>query len=183
MSIGVGLDQDDNLWVNQYGGNVIKVNRSTGAVNAAVNQGGSMYSYSDFTGYQLRNFTSPFGRYVQVIGGCAPETEWRTLTWNATTPPKTRIDVYLRVANTIPELNTTPTIYGPFSQSGVTSAGLPAVTPAFPIDLTLTDGSTKRPVAQGRYMRLEFQLRTEDQATTPVLSTFSVGRDCEVLIP
>jgi hypothetical protein len=93
------------------------------------------------------------------------------------------VDAFIRVANSIPELTTSPTIYGPFSQSGVTGAGAPAVTPTFPIDLLISDAATKRPVQMGLYMRLEFQLRTEDPAISPVINSFSVGRYCDVLIP
>ncbi|MFN0061214.1 MAG: hypothetical protein ACKVPX_01665 [Myxococcaceae bacterium] len=183
QSIGVGLDQDDNIWINNFGGNVMKIHRDTGAVNRSFNQGGNLYSYSDFTGYQLRNFTAPFGSYRQLLQGCAPETEWRTLRWDADTPAETAIEVFLNVGNTLAEVNSSPQIFGPFRQIGPGSSLGSPTTPTFPIDLMATNASTGTPVAQGRYLRVEFRLRTDDRQTSPVLRSFSIGSDCELLVP
>src|SRR5262249_52834401 len=56
-SIGIGLDQNKNLWVNNSTGNVMRIDRATGGVTTSANQAGALYTYSDFTGYQLRHIT------------------------------------------------------------------------------------------------------------------------------
>jgi len=52
------------------------------------------YTYSDFTGYGLRNFTTRTGTYRIIIPGCATSvTTWQKVVWEATVPDLTQVCV------------------------------------------------------------------------------------------
>lgn len=159
QSIGVGLDGDGNPWVNNGSGNATKVDNTTGAVTRTPQQPAGLYTYSDFTGYQLRNFTAPRGTYRKDFEACDNDNEWRTLTWDVVTPPNTSIQVFVKGANTIAELNSTALVrYGPFT------------TP--PADLVQAG------VPRTKYLRVEFVLRSADGMSTPVLRGFNLSWMC-----
>lgn len=163
-SIGVGPDSDNNLWVNNYSGNAMKVNRNTGAVFKTPNQGGSLYTYSDFTGYQLRHFTAPRGTYWRDFTGCGSTTNWLNVTWDATTPPRTAVQLYVKTGPSLASLTDTANPqYGPFTVS--------------PSDLRVAPG----PVPHNAYMRVLFVLTSQDRTSTPVLNSFNVTWSCPLL--
>lgn len=159
QSIGVGLDADGNPWVNNSSGNASKVDNLTGNVTRTPQQPPGLYTYSDFTGYQLRNFTAPRGTYRKDFEACDVDNEWRTLTWDALTPPNTSIQVFVKAANTLAELNSTSLVrYGPFTTQ--------------PVDLVQAG------VPRTRFLRVEFTLRSVDGQSTPVLRGFNVKWAC-----
>ncbi|MEW5743730.1 MAG: hypothetical protein AB1938_32760, partial [Myxococcota bacterium] len=158
-SIGVGLDGDENPWVNNYGGNATRVDRTTGAVTRTAQQPGGLYTYSDFTGYQLRNFTAPQGTYRRDFEACDSDNEWRTLTWDATVPANTTLQAFVKAANTAAELDLPATTrYGPFTTS--------------PADLVAAG------VPKSRFLRVEFVLRSADGRSSPVLKSFNLVWAC-----
>jgi hypothetical protein len=163
-AIGVGMDADNNAWVNNSSGNVIRVDRASGAILRTQRQGSGLYTYSDFTGYQLRNFTAPAGWYRQVFTGCGANTQWRTAVWDAEKPAGTDMNVYITVSNRRDGLDDPANRKGPFI--------------APPVDLT-TAGFPK-----GNYLRIEFELKSTDRAlnATPKLKSFDVNFQCEVII-
>lgn len=162
-SIGVGLDGDGHPWVNNYSGNVVKVDKVTGAITRTQQQPSGLYTYSDFTGYQLKRFTAPRGIYRKDFVACDETGEWLSVTWDATTPPNTAVRVYVKVANTQADLNNTATMrYGPFSTS--------------PADLKAAG------VPKGKFFRVEFELTSSNGTSTPVLKSFSVKWSCRGII-
>ena len=159
QSIGVGLDADGNPWVNNGSGNASKVDNATGAVTRTPQQPAGLYTYSDFTGYQLRNFTAPRGSYRKDFEACDIDNVWRTLTWDALTPPNTSIQVFVKAANTAAELASTSLVrYGPFTTS--------------PVDLVQAG------VPKTKFLRVEFVLRSVDGQSTPVLRGFNLTWLC-----
>jgi hypothetical protein len=158
-SIGVGIDADGDPWVNNYSGNAMRVNKTTGAITRTAQQKAGLYTYSDFTGYQLRKFTAPRGTFKKDMTGCDPQTTWRSVTWDAEVPANTRLQLYVKVANTLADLNNSATTrYGPFELS--------------PADL-VTAG-----VPKGHYLRVEFVLLSSNGKSTPVLKSFNVVWQC-----
>jgi hypothetical protein len=158
-SIGVGLDGDGHPWVNNYSGNATKVDQVTGAITRTQQQPSGLYTYSDFTGYQLRNFTAPRGTYRRDFTACDEESTWRSLTWDAATPANTTLQVFVKAANTLADLNSTTLVrYGPFTTS--------------PVDLVQAG------VPKAKYARVEFVLRSVDGQTTPVLRGFNIVWAC-----
>jgi hypothetical protein len=110
-TIGVDLDQAANPWIAQRGGTppgVMGVTATNGqplpvfsagsTSLAGPNDPGDVYSYSDFTGYALRNITQPAGAYQQVFDGCAGGT-WQSLGYGAVIPAGTNIEFEVDVAN------------------------------------------------------------------------------------
>jgi hypothetical protein len=163
-SIGIGLDQDGNLWVNNSSGNVMRVDRNTGAVIKSPNQVGSLYSYSDFTGYQLRHITTNQGSFYQTVAGCSRFAQWNTVTWDATTTPlKTSVVLYVRGSNNFDF--TLSQQYGPWTSSPANLQGPPG------------------PVPQFKYLQLQFVLVKDDPTSqAPYLNSFSVNTSCNTPI-
>ncbi len=158
-SIGVGLDSDGHVWVNNASGNAMRIHRDTGAVLRTANQGGQLYTYSDFTGYALRKFTAPRGTYRHVAQACNQLSRWIELTWDAQVPPGTSVQVFVKVANSLADLdNSALPRYGPFTQS--------------PVDLEAAG------VPRGTYARIEFVLLSNDGQTSPVLRSFNAKWTC-----
>src|SRR6185436_19995984 len=68
--------------------------------------GSHQYTYSDFTGFGLRNFTRPSGTYSYIIPACidekgaGSETKWFTVKWDADVPPNTSLIVHARSGST-----------------------------------------------------------------------------------
>jgi streptogramin lyase len=165
-AIGVGLDTDGHALVNNRSGNAIRIDRQTGEILRTGQQNAGLYTYSDFTGYQLRNFTAPQGTYRQtfVSPDCGIDTIWRYVVWDATVPPKTSIQVFVTVSNDINELTNPALRKGPFTTS--------------PADLAAAG------VPKGRYLRVEFVLKSDDlqNAVSPKLKSFDVNYECEIII-
>jgi hypothetical protein len=165
-AIGVGLDTDGHVLVNSRSGNAFRVHRDTGEILRTGQQNPGLYTYSDFTGYQLRNFTAPQGTYRQTFSSpdCGEDTIWRYVVWDASVPPKTSIQLFVTVANNLNELSNPALRKGPFTTS--------------PADLR-TAG-----VPKGRYLRVEFVLKSDDRQNqvSPKLKSFDVNYECEIII-
>ncbi|MFL5343262.1 MAG: hypothetical protein ACJ8AT_00610 [Hyalangium sp.] len=165
QAIGVGLDTDGNPWVNNRSGNAMRISRDTGDILRTKQQGSGLYTYSDFTGYQLRNFTAPLGSFRKIFTApeCGLDTVWRYLVWDATVPPKTSIQAFVTVANDQSELSNTTLRKGPFTTS--------------PADLRAAG------VPKGRYLKVEFVLRSDDRQSqqSPKLKSFNVNYECDVV--
>ncbi len=165
-AIGVGLDTDGQVLMNNRSGNAVRINRDTGEILRTGQQGAGLYTYSDFTGYQLRNFTAPQGTYRQTFSSdeCGIDTIWRFVSWDATVPPKTSIQLFVTSANDVNELNNPALRKGPFTTS--------------PADLRAAG------VPKGRFLRVEFVLKSDDRQNqvSPKLKSFDVNYECELII-
>ena len=130
-------------------GNASKLNPSTGDVSTYPT-GSGPYTYSDFTGYTLRNFTAPQGTFRRVFAGCPDQEQatWLTLEWEADTPVGTSVVGRVKSVFDLEELATAPS-YGPFDS---TPADLRAV-----------------PVPPGKFLEVEMTLSTDTPGVTPVL--------------
>ena len=125
----------------------------------------SPYTYSDFTGFALRNFTRPKGYWRYLVKGCGDNkggnTVWRSLTFEADTPPKTALSVRVRSGNT----PTPDSSWGSWSADQTTS----------PVDLTTT--LIPNTMKDG-WMQLEVNLSTLDSDSTPRLRKLGLNYDC-----
>ncbi len=103
-SIGLDLDANNNVWIGNYCYQASQFNWGTGALMNTVGIGYGVYSYSDFSGYALRNITLTAGLYSQVFNGCgsSPEfTQWQTLAYDITTPTGTDAEIEVLPTNTL----------------------------------------------------------------------------------
>jgi len=161
--LGVGFDSAGNPWTVAMGNQAARVNLKDGSIlktqlaKSATSYNPSYYTYSDFTGYQLRNFTAPRGIYRRIIEGCSLYSSWKSLSWEAEVPEGTRLSFYVRVANTREELPLAHR-HGPYEQS--------------PADLSEVPKST--------FMQLEFILESSaDRERSPTLRSYKIEWACE----
>lgn len=120
------------------------------------------YTYSDFTGFGLRNFTNPRGTYSWIQQGCpTSRTRWKKIVWDADTPMGTAIKVRARSADDVAGL------------SGAPFTGGYTISPA---DLSMAPGPLMPNPA--RFMQVEFELTSTDRALTPALKSFQIVFEC-----
>ena len=120
------------------------------------------YTYSDFTGFGLRNFTNPRGFYTYKIEGCgAGKTKWLKVVWDASVPQGTSLSVKARSADTSMGLDSA-TYTAPYSMS--------------PGDLQAAPGPVM-PNPSG-WLQVEFDLSTTANNVTPALKSFNVVYEC-----
>jgi hypothetical protein len=124
------------------------------------------YTYSDFTGFGLRNFTNPRGSYSDIVMSCAPDRgKFLAVEWDAEEPPGTKIQMRARSAATIQDLRTAPW------------TGLYQTSPA---DLSMAPGPLA-PNPAG-FVQVEFILQTTVRDATPKLKSFRVIHICQSII-
>jgi hypothetical protein len=122
------------------------------------------YTYSDFTGFGLRNFTNPHGTWQIVETGCANgqagKTKWLRVEWDADVPAGTNIDLKVRSADDLASLAAAP-----FSAPYMTS----------PADLMAAPPLLPNPAG---FLEILFELTTSTKDTTPVLKGYRVISEC-----
>jgi hypothetical protein len=191
---GVGVDRDQNIWgisisastatrikVDQMGTMAVPDLNSPPMGNNLCpagdrcpyadrqNAAPGPYTYSDFTGFGLRNFTRPKGYYRYTQKGCvngdgAPDdTRWVTVHWDADTPLNTSIAVRARSGNTP----------APDQTWGAWTADF-LVSPA-----DLVNGMPLTPnMKDDGYLQVEFSFTTMDRNAAPRLKAFDVRWEC-----
>jgi len=161
--VGMAIDFDTMVWaIDMNGSKANKIDPKTYAVGS-VNVDSGPYTYSDMTGYQLRNAAAPFGKYRQMFKGCGEGTNWKTLSFDAKTGPMTTITVRVRTGKTVDELG---------AASWKVAAKLPPDTPPVDLNKVLGDESKKN------YLQVEFVLESSSATTTPILSSITVNSFC-----
>jgi hypothetical protein len=126
------------------------------------------YTYSDFTGFGLRNFTNPHGFYSWLQTGCGPmKTKWLKVLWDASLPAGTNITMRARSADD-PTAIGQATFTGdyPSSPTGASSSA----------DLAIMPGPVT-PNPSG-FLQVEFDLTTVDKSQTPALKSFQIIYEC-----
>lgn len=133
---------------------------------AVAHRGPYPYTYSDFTGFGLRNFTNPHGSYSYIWSGCPNgKTKWIGITWDADVPPGTGISVKARSADDKTALGQA-TYTGSYTTS---PASLLAPAPAGGMSLM------PNPAA---LLQVEFDLTTTVKNATPALKSYTVTYEC-----
>ena len=171
-TVGVGVDFTGHIWgINnaETGLGVgsctrIEVDAAgdpTGQVDSVL-VGTAPYTYSDFTGFGLRNFTRPQGTYTYLVEGCAaPEdTRWDRIEWSSTEPSGTAINVRVRTADDT-------TAFGLWSDPWDTTPAVIELPPQGPV--------TPNPA---QFLQVQFELTSIDQTDTPILHDFQVVFHC-----
>jgi hypothetical protein len=169
--IGVGVDFAGHVWAISHGNSVasrLDVDKSGDPLQPPtlttklVPVGHNPYTYSDFTGYGLQNFTRPQGRYLYQLEPCPPgiSARWEQVNWVATTPNGTSLAVRVRSGDTEATLGSW---FGPYFKSPA-RLDSQAATPLAP-----------NPAA---ILQVEFILKTTVKDASPILHDFSVGFSC-----
>ncbi|MBI5535168.1 MAG: hypothetical protein HY898_20745 [Deltaproteobacteria bacterium] len=128
------------------------------------------YTYSDFTGFGLRNFTVPHGVYTWIQQGClgGKKTKWKKIYWDALTPAGTELTVQARSADTKPALNTA-TYTGAFKVS--------------PADLEVKQAPGPLAPNPADYLQVEFDFTTTNSEESPKLKSFQIVYECVDDVP
>jgi hypothetical protein len=156
-TIGVGLDYEGRVWgVNQATSSAVRLDPTTGET-VHFPTGTGPYTYSDFTGYTLRNFTAPQGTYREVFSGCEGSSVavWKELRWSASTPVGTTVSARVKSSLTMDGLVTAES-HGPYEES--------------PADISA--------VPPGKFLEVEMILATDTPGVTPVLWGFEAVWTC-----
>ncbi len=193
-TIGAGVDRQQNVWGISLSGTVatrIKVDQNgmmtmpdinsppmgnnkcpAGDRCAYADQGNfsepAPYTYSDFTGFGLRNFTRPTGFYRYVQKGCVDgqggtDTKWVGVAFDADVPLNTTLTLKVRTGDTpIPD-QTWGQWAGPFTMS--------------PADLLSNMVLVPNLMMDG-YLQVEFDFQTQDKNATPKLKDFDILFEC-----
>jgi hypothetical protein len=125
------------------------------------------YTYSDFTGFGLRNFTIPRGFYSWIETGTCPEgdTKFLRVEWDGDTPTDTAITVMARSADDL---------------AGLDAAAWTGVYTSSPADLLIAPGPLDpNPTT---HMEVLFELTTTS-TVSPKLKSFRIVYECETYVP
>ncbi len=161
--VGMAIDFDGMIWaINQAESKGYKIDPTTYAATA-VDSGNGPYTYSDMTGFQLRNAANPFGKYVHLFKGCGPTAKWLKIDWKATVPSGTNITVRARAGKDVDSVKAAP---------WQLVAKVPGDVP--PVDIAAKLGEA----GKGEYLQVEFRLESISSATTPILSSIDVLSTC-----
>ena len=159
--VGVAVDFDGMIWVVSQGSSVaVRIDPDT-YEQKPMQVGDGPYTYSDMTGFQLRNTSPPLGRFRHVVQGCDKETSFAELAWQATTPPGTLIAIKARVGADAKSLAATP-----WTQL--------AKIPASASPLKLADKLPQR----GALLELDLTLHSASDTVTPTLHSLSLTMSC-----
>jgi streptogramin lyase len=149
---GIAVDRRGRIWMpSRFGGYVNVFDTSCRHLATyPVDPGHELYSYSDMTGHLLRTFTAPEGTWTQIFDSGYAGSYWTTLTWTADTPPDTRVEATVRVADSV--------------------AGLPGATPCGPLTSTPVDLRATCPaLGRARYLQVDLRLTTMRSGVRPIV--------------
>lgn len=106
---GVGTDSDGNIIVVcQDSWDVYKLNEADGSVMWRTPVGVVPYTYSDFTGYIVRNITKKTGTWTVIFDSEVLGTPWGKASWTSLEPTDTSVTVQVRAADSVPDLELQP---------------------------------------------------------------------------
>jgi YVTN family beta-propeller protein len=99
--IGIGVDSEDQVWVinnASSSGQAVELNQD-GVERGRQNTGTAPYSYSDLTGFNLRNIVSPSGSFKTIIDTQRTDAIYDSISWIGSTPNGSTIKIRARVSN------------------------------------------------------------------------------------
>ena len=150
--IGLGVANDGDIWAVCNRADSTERFGPDGTSRGRTDVGDAPYSYSDITGFQLRNFTAPTG-YWRVVFDCErADCQFDALTWDAEVPPMTELAVRARSASGAPD-----------DWSAWTERFVGA-----PVSLV-------EAVPPGRWLEVEVRLTSEAADASPVLRRVDVS--------
>jgi len=99
--IGIGVDSENEIWViNRDSSNNQAVELyQNGVKKGSQNTGSKPYSYSDLTGFNLRNIVSPSGSFKTIVDTKREDAVYDSISWVGSTPGGSSIKARARVSN------------------------------------------------------------------------------------
>ncbi len=97
--IGVGVDSENHIWVVNNGSNNTVEFNNDGSHRRTYNVGAAPYSYSDITGFNLRNIVTSSGSFKTIIDTVRVDAQYDSVRVTGDTPNNSTIRVRARVSN------------------------------------------------------------------------------------
>ncbi len=104
---GVAVDAQGNVWVCDVSSDrIYRIDPATNTVDLSkpIVDSGNHYTYSDMTGQVLYSQFNP-GTWTEVVDGGRQGMPWGTVSWEATIPDGSAIEVWVRSADARQELD------------------------------------------------------------------------------
>ena len=165
--IGVGISDQGHAIAVDYGGDMAYAYDSEGTLQWYASTGSNPYSYSDMTGFQLRNFTAPQGVWNQTFDCTDVDPEvgcvFDYLTWDADVPPDSSVQVRVR--------------------TGVDGADGDIVWGDWSAAYTTEPAPLGREGYEGRYVEVEITLFSSPIGEAPLLRAAELWRCPQVYEP
>ncbi|MBI4332764.1 MAG: hypothetical protein HY673_15965 [Chloroflexi bacterium] len=147
-SRGAIIDSNGDVWVNHLGTNRISKFRGTdGAPLGHFPIGYRPYTYSDATGLTALSTTTPTGYWTVIQDGGGANTTWGKVSWQGAIPNNTSLEMKVRAANTIPDLE--------FQTYQIVSNGIQFS-------------------ATGQYIQIQVKFSANQAGTSPILYDLTV---------
>jgi len=170
--LGIGIGSSGKIWTaNCSTNNLTALDPTTGAfgfypndVSGGTDLGGSLYTYSDFTGNLRATFTDPQGDYKEIIDGCFGPTvsSWDNLEWSLTAQPTGSVARFQVRVGDSPDTDEWSQWY-PSENTYYESS---------PADLSgIPSGN--------RFIQTRMVLVANESNQSPILYSFSVARTCQ----
>ena len=127
------------------------------------------YTYSDMTGFQLRNATNPLGNYDAVFEPCpdGETTTWTGISWEGVTPAGTFLRFQVKTGDSLDDVN---------AQPWVDAAVQPGDDSPFDIEALLGDDAEKP------FLMIRVLLVSESREAAPTLHLLGAQRACGFII-
>ena len=171
---GVAVDSDAYIWIINWShagsdGDVTVIdpadpeNFDTLCCDSINNS----YTYSDMSGFQLRNATAPRGTYEMIVEGCeAPEeTDWVGIDIDGDFPAGTGVRAEVRTAETLPQLA---------DATWVAVGAFPPDAPPFDVRAALVAAG----VEPDYYLAVRITLESFSRDALPIVRALGIQRSC-----
>jgi hypothetical protein len=161
----IGTQTDNLSGVGGPPGKVFRIDPANGYQTTSLAVGATPYVYSDLSGSQLALSAPTTGRYRKNFTAyCGADASWTAITYGATVPPQTTLEVRYRSGKDLASLDSAPFV----------SAGVEPPSLLQPIKIQLPPGSDPS------IFQVEFVIVTADTANKPTLGAVTVGYRCPV---
>ena len=165
--IGVGISDQGHAIAVDYSTNTAFAYDADGVLQWYAGTGSNPYSYSDMTGFQLRNFTAPQGVWNQIFDCTDIDPEvgcvFDYLTWDAETPRDSSVQVRVRTGIDGPDGEV---IWGDWSAA-----------------YTTQPAPLGREGYEGRYVEVEITLFSSPRGESPLVRAAELWRCPQVYEP
>jgi hypothetical protein len=159
-NVGAAIDYDNKPWVISQTSTATQIDPMN-YTTTQVATGAGPYTYSDMTGYQLRN-ASRAGIYRHTFAGCGmATTTWTNLNWKLEAPTGSQVAIRYRAAASVAELSSA--MWQVVSGPPAVKINVPATPPA-------------------NFLQVEISMTSIDNKITPILSELSAGFTCKLII-
>lgn len=164
--VGMAIDFDGMVWaINEGDSHAYRIDPTDVMNPKSVQVGQHPYTYSDMTGFQLRNAAAPTGIFRHTFQGCNAQAKWNDISWKADFEGGTSVQISARTGKDAKDLASKP---------WTVVAKSPPDNP--PVSLAALGAEQVAPLLQ-----VEVHLHTIHPAFSPRLTQLKIGSSCNIL--